>query len=440
MKLRLATPAVLVDVGPRARPLVRPRRRRPRRDRRAHPPPRPSRPTTCSRSECGVLRAVAAQVGDNQVRHRGTIGGSVAHGDPASDLPAALLALDATFVVQGPGGERDDRGAPTSSGASSRPRSRPTSCSPRSACPRPAPNGFAFEKFNRRAQDFAIVGVVAARVNGAHARRARQHGLDAAARGRGRGRARAGCVGGRRGGATRPRAPSRPPISTRRPSTASTSRGCSCAARSRRSESRRRSRAVVLAAGRGVRFGGDVPKPLLQLARPAAVAYAVDAAVGERLLTGRGRRVRRAGRGRARRRRVTFVRNDAPERGIASSLQSALRALGPTTRSTRSWSVSPTSRWSARTRTGGSRARTTTAPRLAVATYDGARGNPVLIGREHWAEALAAQRRRGRAGAPAPLRRARGTVRRNRRADRRRHARSPGRAWRARWRSPTASE
>ena len=53
-----------------------------------------------------MLRAVAAQVGDNQVRHRGTIGGSVAHGDPASDLPAALLALDATFVVQGPGGER----------------------------------------------------------------------------------------------------------------------------------------------------------------------------------------------------------------------------------------------------------------------------------------------------------------------------------------------
>ena len=53
-----------------------------------------------------MLRAVAAEVGDNQVRHRGTLGGSVAHGDPASDLPAVLLALDATFVVRGPGGER----------------------------------------------------------------------------------------------------------------------------------------------------------------------------------------------------------------------------------------------------------------------------------------------------------------------------------------------
>src|SRR4029077_19239815 len=56
--------------------------------------------------ECGVLRGVAAEVGDNQVRHRGTLGGSVSRGDPASDLPAVLLALDATFAVRGPSGER----------------------------------------------------------------------------------------------------------------------------------------------------------------------------------------------------------------------------------------------------------------------------------------------------------------------------------------------
>src|SRR4029077_8078420 len=55
---------------------------------------------------CGVLRGVAGEVGDNQVRHRGTLGGSVAHGDPASDLPAVLVALEATFVAQGPGGSR----------------------------------------------------------------------------------------------------------------------------------------------------------------------------------------------------------------------------------------------------------------------------------------------------------------------------------------------
>src|SRR5439155_1015037 len=54
-----------------------------------------------------LLRHAAGQVGDPQVRHRGTIGGSLAHGDPASDLPAVLLALRATMVVRGPKGDRD---------------------------------------------------------------------------------------------------------------------------------------------------------------------------------------------------------------------------------------------------------------------------------------------------------------------------------------------
>ena len=54
-----------------------------------------------------LLAQAARTVGDRQVRHRGTLGGSVSHGDPASDLPAVLLALDATFVVRGPGGSRD---------------------------------------------------------------------------------------------------------------------------------------------------------------------------------------------------------------------------------------------------------------------------------------------------------------------------------------------
>ena len=45
-------------------------------------------------AECPLLPAVARTVGDPQVRHRGTLGGSLAHADPASDLPAAVLALD----------------------------------------------------------------------------------------------------------------------------------------------------------------------------------------------------------------------------------------------------------------------------------------------------------------------------------------------------------
>jgi carbon-monoxide dehydrogenase medium subunit len=55
---------------------------------------------------CGLMARVAGNVGDPQVRHRGTIGGSVSHGDPASDLGTVLLMLDADFVARGPGGER----------------------------------------------------------------------------------------------------------------------------------------------------------------------------------------------------------------------------------------------------------------------------------------------------------------------------------------------
>ncbi|MDP4635784.1 MAG: FAD binding domain-containing protein, partial [Ilumatobacteraceae bacterium] len=54
-----------------------------------------------------LLSHAAGHVGDAQVRHRGTIGGSIAHADPASDLPATTLALDATYVVQGPKGQRE---------------------------------------------------------------------------------------------------------------------------------------------------------------------------------------------------------------------------------------------------------------------------------------------------------------------------------------------
>jgi aerobic carbon-monoxide dehydrogenase medium subunit len=59
------------------------------------------------RQHCGVLAEVTRTVGDAQVRHRGTIGGALAHGDAASDLPAVLLALDGSLVVQGPGGRRE---------------------------------------------------------------------------------------------------------------------------------------------------------------------------------------------------------------------------------------------------------------------------------------------------------------------------------------------
>ena len=55
---------------------------------------------------CPIVSTVAGQVGDPQVRHRGTIGGSLAHGDPASDLPSVILALGAELVARGSKGER----------------------------------------------------------------------------------------------------------------------------------------------------------------------------------------------------------------------------------------------------------------------------------------------------------------------------------------------
>ncbi len=58
------------------------------------------------RKHCPIVSFTAGQVGDPQVRHRGTIGGSISHSDPASDLPTVLFALDAEMVVRGPGGER----------------------------------------------------------------------------------------------------------------------------------------------------------------------------------------------------------------------------------------------------------------------------------------------------------------------------------------------
>jgi aerobic carbon-monoxide dehydrogenase medium subunit len=59
------------------------------------------------RAQCPVVAETAADIGDPQVRNRGTIGGSVAHADPGADYPTVLTALGATIVVRGSGGERE---------------------------------------------------------------------------------------------------------------------------------------------------------------------------------------------------------------------------------------------------------------------------------------------------------------------------------------------
>jgi carbon-monoxide dehydrogenase medium subunit len=62
--------------------------------------------TPLVREHCGILAEAAAVVADPQVRHRGTFGGALAHGDAAGDLPAVAVALEAGLVVEGPAGRR----------------------------------------------------------------------------------------------------------------------------------------------------------------------------------------------------------------------------------------------------------------------------------------------------------------------------------------------
>ena len=62
--------------------------------------------STLLREKCAVMAEAAAEIGDPQVRNRGTIGGSLAHADPAADLPAVVIALDADIVLKGKGGAR----------------------------------------------------------------------------------------------------------------------------------------------------------------------------------------------------------------------------------------------------------------------------------------------------------------------------------------------
>jgi len=115
-----------------------------------------------------LVSYVAGLIGDPQVRHRGTIGGSLAHGDPASDLPAVLLALDGEVDVAGADGVRTVAAVDFFTGVFT------TAAGPREIVTEirvPKLGGghvWSYLKFHRRAQDWATVGVaaVAERSNG----------------------------------------------------------------------------------------------------------------------------------------------------------------------------------------------------------------------------------------------------------------------------------
>ena len=155
MKLRLAAPTILVDLrkipglhgiqqdngGWRIGPMTR----------------HADLETT---NELGVVARASSLVADQQVRNRGTIGGSIAHGDPASDLPTVLLALEGEVTARGPNGERTVaatdlfRDYLTTSLAHDEVITEVR-------LPDLSSYGFGYQKFTRRAEDWAMVGVCA---------------------------------------------------------------------------------------------------------------------------------------------------------------------------------------------------------------------------------------------------------------------------------------
>jgi aerobic carbon-monoxide dehydrogenase medium subunit len=156
MKLRLAVPDILIDIGRLAElSYVR--------DQGSHVAVG-ALTTHDELARSAVLAAqvpllahAAGRVGDPQVRHRGTIGGSLAHGDPAADLPAVMLALNATLVARGPGGSREIAAADFFR------EFLETALQPGELLTEvrvPKGNGgWSFQKFSKRGIDWAIVGV-----------------------------------------------------------------------------------------------------------------------------------------------------------------------------------------------------------------------------------------------------------------------------------------
>lgn len=114
------------------------------------------------REHCGLLAAATETIGDPAVRHRGTFGGSLAHADPAGDLPAVAVALDASFVAEGPSGRRRIAAGDFFVDYLQ------TALSPGEVLvevrvPKLGQGwGYRYEKFNRVAQAWALVGVAAA--------------------------------------------------------------------------------------------------------------------------------------------------------------------------------------------------------------------------------------------------------------------------------------
>jgi aerobic carbon-monoxide dehydrogenase medium subunit len=159
MKLRLAAPGVLIDIG-RVRELSGITMRRDELVIGAMTRHADLAASELVRAQAPLLAYAASLVGDPQVRHRGTIGGSLAHADPAADLPMALLALGGSVELAGPAGARSVPADDFFMGFFE------TACqagelitSVRVPC-RPGVS-WGYQKFVRRSNDWAIVAAAA---------------------------------------------------------------------------------------------------------------------------------------------------------------------------------------------------------------------------------------------------------------------------------------
>jgi len=167
MKLRLARPSLLIDVG-RLGELSYVRDAGEQIAIGALTRHQDIRDAALLQEHCPIVSHAASMMGDPQVRHRATIGGSLAHGDPASDPPAVMLALDAELVVRGSGGDRTVPASEFFIGVFQTAMT-PAEMLVEVRVPKLGPStGWSYLKMRRRAQDWATVAVAAVveRTNG----------------------------------------------------------------------------------------------------------------------------------------------------------------------------------------------------------------------------------------------------------------------------------
>src|SRR5262245_52015821 len=113
------------------------------------------------KSKCPLLAQVAGEIGDPMVRNMGTIGGSLAHADPAADYPAAIIALGAEMVAEGPKGKRTIKADDFFKGLLTTALAADEILTEVRVPVTPAKTGAAYAKFPHPASRFAVVGVAA---------------------------------------------------------------------------------------------------------------------------------------------------------------------------------------------------------------------------------------------------------------------------------------